>query len=96
MKSSYDFEVVCKNALIKELKEQYGEDYSIEDIDFVWYNYTLRNNKAILIDKGDNKRIYECTYNSNKEELYVDIYDKQFNIVVPKNCFDHEAKPREE
>lgn len=96
MKSSYDFEVVCKNALIKQLNEKYGEVYTIEDLNFVWYNYTLRNNKAILVDNGDNKRIYECTYNDKTEELYIDIYDKDYNIVIPSYAFDHEAKPRED
>ena len=35
--TSYEFEVICKNELIKELKEKYNEDYKIQELHLVWY-----------------------------------------------------------
>lgn len=94
MRSGYDFEVVCKNALIKILKDKYNETHTIEDFDFVWYNYTLQNYKAMLIDFGSNQRYYECTYKRSSNQLFIDIYDKQSNTVIAGEEFDHEAKPK--
>ena len=33
---SYKFEVICKNALIKKIKELYGEELNIEELHLVW------------------------------------------------------------
>ena len=35
--------------------------------------------KCILIDGGDNRRMYEVTYNAEYDEMYVDEYDKMGN-----------------
>ena len=77
---SYEFELTCKNALIKALKEKYNEDYTIEELHLVWFAKILRNFKCVICDLKDNLRIYECTYNGSEDEIYVDIYDKQYNI----------------
>ena len=79
---SYVFELMCKNALIKALKEKYNEEYTIQDLHLVWFSKILRNFKCVICDLKANQRIYECTYNGEKDELYVDIYDKQYNIKV--------------
>lgn len=90
--SSYEFEVICKNALIEKLKELYVEDYKIEELHLVWFSKVLQNWKCIIIDLKENNRLYECTFNGNKKELYVDIYDKQHNMVVEENNFNKVAK----
>lgn len=95
IKNSYDFEVVCKNALIKELADKYNEDLSIEDLHLVWFTKALKVYKCVIIDLGDNQRYYECTYNIDKNELYVDIYEKQYNIVYTEDEMDNEAKPKD-
>lgn len=79
---SYEFEVKCKNALIDILKEKYNEDYTIQDLHLVWFTKALRNFKCTICDLKPNQRYYECTYNGDKDEVYIDIYDKQFNVVV--------------
>ena len=94
--SSYDFEVVCKNALIKLLKDKYNEDHFIEDFDMTWFNYTLQHYKAMLIDRGPNQRYYECTFNIHNNRMFIDIYEKQSNTVVTGEYFDHEVKQRRE
>lgn len=80
--TSYDFEVVAKNAVIEVIREKYGEEYDITGIQMVWFAHVLGNKKAILIDSGDNRRIYEVTYNQNICEIYVDAYDKVMNVKI--------------
>ena len=82
--TSYDFEKTAKDLVIRFAKEEYGEEYGIEDINMVWFAHVLGNKKAILIDSGnrDNHRIYEVTYNFNTSEMYADAYEKKFNFKV--------------
>ena len=84
---SYEFEVKCKNALVKILKEKYqfGDGLTIKDLHLVWFAKVLGNFKCLIIDLLPNGRYYECTYNGAKDELYIDIYDKQHNIVLKGN-----------
>lgn len=90
--SSYNFEVVCKNTLIKELKEKYNEDLTIEDLHLVWFSKILKNYKCVIVDLKDNQRYYELTYNGEKEEIYVDIYQKEHNIFVAKKDFNSKVE----
>ena len=90
--NSYDFEVICKNEIIKELKEKYNEDFKIEEIHLVWFSKALGNTKLCLCDSGENQRYYECTFNGNKDELYVDIYEKKYNTKVFKKNFNKVVK----
>lgn len=78
--TSYEFEVAAKTAVIKVVKEKYGEEYDIAGIQMVWFTHVLGNKKAILIDLGTNARLYEVTYNYEKDELYVDCYQKTENV----------------
>ena len=80
--TSYDFEKAAKEALISTIEEKYGEKYGIENISMVWFAHILGNKKAILIDDGDNKRIYEVTYSLANDQMYVDVYEKQLNKTV--------------
>lgn len=58
------------------------------DIKLVWFCKTIQNFKAIMFvppmqGKQDDKPItingkfIECSYNGDKDELYMDIYEKQ-------------------
>lgn len=85
---SYEFEVICKNELIKELKEKYNEDYTIEELHLVWFSKALQNFKCVIIDLKENQRYYECTYNGDKKQLYVDIYEKKHNTLVEEQDFN--------
>ena len=78
--SSYEFEVAAKNAVIQVAQEKFGEKYDIRQIQMVWFAHVLGFKKAILIDSGENTRIYEVTYNRSKKELYVDAYEKRENV----------------
>lgn len=58
---------------------------SIENVFVVWSCKTLQNKKALLstTDKGAN--YFEITYNGDKDEYYVDEYQKVNNSVVKSN-----------
>ena len=86
--TSYDFCVAAKNAIIKTIKETYNEDYTIEDISVVWTCHILGFKKGIFIDNGENNRMYEATFNRDREEMYVDVYQKDLNKVVYKEQID--------
>lgn len=80
--TSYEFEVKCKNALIKIIEEKYGDEFKIDQLHLVWYAKELQNHKCVVVDLGNNQRYYECTYNGDKDELYIDIYQKEFNFCL--------------
>ena len=86
MMTSYEFEVAAKNAVLKMIGEYYADDEirttRIENIHMVWFAHVLGHKKAILIDGGVNNRIYEVTYNNRRNEMYVDSYEKNHNILV--------------
>ena len=86
--TSYEFEVAAKNAIIRDVKEKYGENYTIKDIDVVWMAHMLHNKKGIFIDSGKNLRLYEVTYNKDRNEIYLDMYEKQAKKVIPANEFN--------
>ena len=52
---------------------------SIDDIFVVWYAKTLQNHKALLGTRFAN-HYFECTFNGDKGELYMDVYDKVQNV----------------
>ncbi len=93
--NSYEFEKICKNTIIEYYKEN-GEktdnvDLKIQDVYVVWECKTLRNNKALLSTTLYDGMYFECTYNGDKEELYLDAYKKWKNISIPKSKFDKEV-----
>lgn len=57
-------------------------DTAVDDNDIfvVWYAKTLQNHKALLSSTVSN-HYFECTYNGDKQEMYVDVYTKKTQIV---------------
>lgn len=57
-----------------------------DDIFIVWYAKTLQNHKALLSStKSDH--YFECTYDGDKQKMYIDIYTKQCQMI--HNCSDN-------
>lgn len=50
-----------------------------QDVQIVWQCKTLQNHKAILIALTPDQYLFEATYNGDKQEMYLDVYDKVQN-----------------
>jgi len=51
-----------------------------ENVHCVWFNKSLQNFKGLFITIPLDGKYYECTYNGDKKELYLDVYKKEENI----------------
>lgn len=79
----------CKHAIAGYMSH-YNEDvykdlsdFSIaSDIYVVWSCKTLQNNKALLSTTLLDNMYYECTYNGDTHELYLDVYEKKHNEAI--------------
>lgn len=84
-----EFIARCRNHVLtiaKLILAKYGLDVNVQptDIQLVWYSKALRNYKCIMfIPILKDGHIYECTYNGDKEEFYVDAYKKVSHTVFP-------------
>ncbi len=52
------------------------------DVFVVWSCKTLQNHKALLSTTNRDGMYYECTYNGDKNELYLDAYKKFENRAI--------------
>lgn len=43
---------------------------------------TLQNHKAILAAPTPDQYLFEATYNGDKEQMYLDVYDKIGNVCI--------------
>ena len=93
---TYEFEKVCKNAIINYYKENSeitdNVELNIQNVYVVWLCKTLQNMKALLSTTLYDGMYFECTYNGDKNELYLDAYKKWKNIKIEKKDFDSEAQ----
>lgn len=79
--TSEKFIELCKNSVY----DYYYTNIEIipKDLIFVvWYCKTLQNYKAILSTHYTDQRLFEITYNGDKNELYLDCYSKEKNMKV--------------
>lgn len=57
-----------------------------EDLTFnvriVWFCYILGGWKAMACTNLPDQRYFEITYNKDKTEIYLDVYDKFENMVI--------------
>lgn len=89
--TSYEFEKIAKNAVIKIMKEQYDIELTLQELEFVWFAHELGYKKCTLYAKKLGHYYPEVTYNRDKDELYVDVYLKQSNTLIEAKDFDREA-----
>ena len=60
----------------KHLDKTDKKEIITDDVYMVWCCKTLQNNKALLSTTLPDGIYYECTYNGDKKEMYVDVYKK--------------------
>ena len=79
-----EFIARCRNHVLAVTKKEFDVDALPSDVQLVWYSKALRNYKCIMfIPSLKDGHIYECTYNGDREEFYVDAYKKVSNTVFP-------------
>lgn len=66
----------------KHLDKTDKKEITTDDVFVVWSCKTLQNNKAMLSTTVSDGMYYECTYNGDKKEMYVDAYKKWENFKV--------------
>ena len=76
--TSYEFEIAAKNAVIKIYADQ-GKEMQINDLEMVWFAHTLGFKKCTIWGAPMGIQYAEVTYNRDKNEMYVDIYQKISN-----------------
>lgn len=79
-----DFVKWCKEEITKFYMEHFKKHLTEEEVFIVWCCKTLQNNKALLGTTLIDGMYFELTYNGNKEEMYVDVYEKIKNYKVVK------------
>ena len=53
-----------------------------DDVCVVWFCKTLQNYKVILATPFLDNILYEFSYNGDKQEAYLDVYDKMDNKII--------------
>lgn len=89
--TSYEFEKIAKNAVIKEMAEKYNIELKMSELEFVWFAHELGFKKCTLYAEKLGHYYPEVTYNRDANELYVDIYLKQSNTKFTSDQFDLEV-----
>lgn len=79
-----EFMELCKQEVRKDYIIQTGKRITTDDIHIVWYCKTLQNWKALLSTTNTDGMYYECTFNGDKNELYLDAYKKFENVCIPQ------------
>lgn len=79
-----DFLEWCKKEVVrytnKHLDKSDNKKITSDDVFMVWCCKTLQNNKALLSTTLFDGMYYECTYNGDKQEMYIDVYKKWENF----------------
>ena len=84
---SYDFEKAAKNAVIDVL----GEDIVIDQLEIVWFAHELGYKKCTIWGEPMGNKYAEVTYNRDKDEMYVDIYQKIRSENIQSSDFNFTA-----
>lgn len=83
-----DKKEMTSSKFIKFSKAAVKKNYSNmddESIHLVWFSKSLKNFKGLFITDAMDSKMYEVTYNGEKNEIYVDTYVKRENKVYDVN-----------
>lgn len=74
-------EEIEKRIVVNWYKNTKNIDVKLEDVFVVWQCKTIQNKKWIMSTQRNDHYLFELTYNGDKEEFYLDCYEK----------FDHQV-----
>lgn len=79
------FEKLAVESVVKYVNSRH-KDWKIseENVYVVWLVKALQNNKALLSTVIPDGMYYEFTWNGNKDEGYLEVYEKKENVVIRK------------
>ena len=75
---------VCKGVVLDYYHKNVegGEKVTLDDVFVVWSCKTLQNYKVIVAVAFADERLFELTYNGDKCETYVDVYEKKDKVTI--------------
>lgn len=80
-----DFQLKARETVQKYVNEHIlfpeSNPLTLDEVYVVWFAKTLQNWKALISTNIHDGRYYELTYNGDRCETYMDVYEKQDNIV---------------
>ena len=90
--TSYQFEVVAKNAVIDVMKKEYNIELKIKDIDFVWFAHELGFKRCSIYGPKMGSHYADVTYNRDTFQMYIDIYEKKSINFLNECDFNYEVQ----
>ena len=94
MMNSYDFMKLAKYKIADYMDDRlnhFDPLFRIEDVHTVWQCKTLQNHKGVFCTLAPDMLLFEVTYNGDKNEMYLDVYDKILNkrFVLSEGSDEH-------
>lgn len=71
---------IVKDYIVEHLDKSDEEPFF--EVYIVWSCKALQNNKALISSSLSDGMYYECTYNGDKKEIYLDAYKKFENRCI--------------
>lgn len=82
-----DYAMKARHAVTLYVNASNGIDehptITVEDTYVVWFCKTLQHWKALVGTNLSDGMYYELTFNGDKQEIYLDAYQKRDNVVLP-------------
>ncbi len=72
-------EVASYESMRSDFDIDFAEKIDVKDVFIVWSCKTLQNSKALLSMPYKGAYYYEFTLNGDKNEIYMDVYEKVMN-----------------
>lgn len=88
--TSYEFEIAAKNAVINEMKN-YGVEINISELELIWFSCVLGNKTCVIWGGPMGFKHAEVTYNQEKDEMGISIFQVVSNKKIPASEFDFSA-----